>query len=100
MFIFGEYPMCMWPGCRERAVDPHHICKRKAPKGLDKSIMSSPYNCSPLCRKHHSSGLKHRPNFQRILLHKAREQVRKAMKMGYNTDSDDILFLTHFGCEE
>ena len=97
--IFGEYPHCMWPNCRNRGEDVHHTCKRRPPKGLDKSVMGSPYNASILCRKHHASGLKHRPNFQRILLHKTREVVRKAMKLGYNTDEDDKLFLTYFGCE-
>ena len=41
--------MCCFPGCKEQAVDAHHIMDRKLWKDCGYYLS----NCAPVCGKHH-----------------------------------------------
>ncbi len=98
--VYGERPRCaftmLW-----QFVDAHHIlgrgfqagCRKSSP---DRCIFSSIYNFAPLQRDVHKGPLRDHPLVRLVLLDRAAEYVREAIRRGHYEETDlDREFLAY-----
>ena len=89
--IFGEYPMCISEGCKNRAQTFHHVTRRGGKR--ERKIHSSVFNACPICADCHKKGGIHKPEVRRYYLLKVRDIVEKS---GYTLTELDKKFIEKY----